>query len=452
MRRDGFPRGSVLRTALAVVAGLDLLSLFFFLGEARAIALANGVILTPFSDLLSGPVARSFVIVAGIAGAVGFGRKPGGLGPGLLALGALILLSTAHAQLFGSPWRHLYYSGVCLSGWLLGLAVSRSQGAPADESYARVGSIALLGAAYLNAGISKFAYGGFDWISGVPIQAVIVGQDGLVADGIASVYRSWVVATPAAAALFSAATVCCELAGPLMLVGRRTRLCVAGGLFAMHANIFVLTHILYWQAMVFLVLFGVSSDPPSSGTMPEAAAVIDSGGRSFAASVALLVLCAFLAIVHQGRRFAQSQGIDAVPVEASDASVAVVTATPLAAPTSPLREVGPFTVGQTLAQVWSVDALTLSERGFVAALSGTAGHAAFEVTCAPTPSHGPFDLGAAHILYSSAIEFRELEAVGGAVRDTVRAAAGGRDVCDAVLSWRTSAQAAHGRAHPDLQP
>ena len=35
------------------------------------------------------------------------------------------LLSAAHAQLFGSPWRHLFYSGLCLTGWLLGLAVGR---------------------------------------------------------------------------------------------------------------------------------------------------------------------------------------------------------------------------------------------------------------------------------------------------------------------------------------
>jgi hypothetical protein len=451
MTRDGFQWGSVLRSALAIVAALDLLSFFFFLGEARAIALANGIILTRFADLLSGPLARGLVVAAGIAGAVGFGRKPGGLWPGLLALGALMLLSTAHAQLFGSPWRHLYYSGVCLSGWLLGLVVSRSQGAPADESYARVGSMALLGAAYLNAGISKFAYGGFDWISGVPIQAVIVGQDGLVADGIISVYRSWVVATPAAAALFSAATVVCELAGPLMLVGRRTRLCVASGLFAMHANIFVLTHILYWQAMLFLVLFGLSSDAPASRTMPEAAA-IDSGGRSFAASVAVLVLCAFLAVVHQGRRFAQLQDMGRVPVEVQGSSVAAVAAAPVAPPTPSLAQVGPFAVGQTLAPAWSVDALTLSDRGFVTALSGTAGRATFEVTCAPTELRSPFDLGAAHILYSSQVEFRELEAAGWAVRDRVREAAHGQDVCDTVNSWRTSAEAVHALAHPDLQP
>ena len=69
---------------------------------------------------------------------------------------------------------------------------------PKDESYARIGSMALLGAAYLNAGISKLVYGGTTWMFGIPIQGAIIGQDGLVADSITSAYRSWVVATPAA--------------------------------------------------------------------------------------------------------------------------------------------------------------------------------------------------------------------------------------------------------------
>ena len=86
----------------------------------------------------------------------------------------------------------------CRAGFW-GLELGRHRGAATDESLARIGSIALLGAAYLNAGISKLAFGGIDWLSGLPIQAVVVGQDGLVADSILSSYRTWVAETPAAA-------------------------------------------------------------------------------------------------------------------------------------------------------------------------------------------------------------------------------------------------------------
>src|SRR5262249_49937698 len=180
-------------------------------------------------------------------------------------------LSSVHARLFGSPFRHLYYSGLCLSGWLTGLMVSRAGGSPSDESYARIGSVALLGAAYLNAGISKVAFGGFEWAGGAPIQAVIVAQDGLVPDGLVSAYRSWVVMSPAVVGLFSLSTMIFELAGPLMILGGRTRAIVALGLLSMHLNIYVLTHILYWESMVLLVLLGIL--PYEETPQPQAAAL-----------------------------------------------------------------------------------------------------------------------------------------------------------------------------------
>ena len=254
------PHGEpLLRGALGVIVVADLVSFFFFIANARAIAPASAF--TNVSDVFSRMPVVGAVVSIGVAGAVAFAWRPGRIWEGLVSLGALTLLSTAHAQLYGSPWRHLYYSGLCLSGWLLGLGLGRHRGAATDESLARIGSIALLGAAYLNAGISKLAFGGIDWLSGLPIQAVVVGQDGLVADSILSSYRTWVAETPAAASLFAIATVGFELAGPLMIAGRKTRLCVALGLLAMHANIYVLTRILYWESMVLLVLFGVLRRP-----------------------------------------------------------------------------------------------------------------------------------------------------------------------------------------------
>ena len=46
-------------------------------------------------------------------------------------------------------------------------------------------------------------------------------------------------------------------------LGRIPRAVVALGLVAIHANIYLLTPILYWQAMLLLVVFGLSADVPS---------------------------------------------------------------------------------------------------------------------------------------------------------------------------------------------
>jgi len=131
---------------------------------------------------------------------------------------------------------------------------------------------------------------------------------------------------------------------------------------------------------------------------------------------------------------------------AADAApaVAMAPATPVAPPpaaTSVLRKVGPFAVGERFAGRWSVESLSLREDGFVVVLSGEPGRAAFEVTCAPSEHRSPFDLGAAHIFYSSDLEFRSFEDLGWAFQERVRRASRGTDLCDTLAVWRNSAQA-----------
>ena len=451
MIRTRFGGTSWPRAALATLVVVDLFSYFFFVGDARAVAMANGMAVTGFTDLVSRLPMRAAIVLIGIGAAVVFGTRPGRLWEGALALAALAVLSTAHAQLFGSPWRHLFFSGLCLLGWLLGLAVSRHEGAPTDESWARVGSMALLGAAYLNSGISKIVFGGVEWVSGLPVQVAIIGQDGLVPDGIVARYRSWVVTTPEAARAFSVATLGFELAGPLMLVGRTTRFLVAMGLLAMHTNIYLLTrHILYWESMVLLALFAFSSDGNVAETGSTTAPIrwID---RRFVGSATLLALCALLAIGHQTRRYAHSREKRSVPVPKSAPGPSEAPSAPSSprpseargsAPsaTPPLRHVGPFTVGQRLAGEWSIEALDLSDAGLIIALSGTPGRVRFELTCARSEHRSPFDVGAAHLFYSSNdLSRRELEAVGEALRERVRQSAD-PDICAAVVSWRRSVQ------------
>ena len=435
----------ILRAGLAAVVVADLIFFHFAVREARSAALERGLAISGLVEALSHPLIVSAVVLAGVVAIVVFASAPARRRSGLVSLMALVFLSTVHAQLFGSPWRHLFYSGLCLAGWLVGLSVSRRNGELTDESYARVGSIALLGAAYFNAGVSKIAFGGLDWISGLPVQAAIVAQDGLVADSVVSAYRYWVVTTPAVAALFSILTVGFELAGPLMLIGRRVGVFVVLGLVAMHLNLYVLTPILYWEPMVLLPLFGLSPDTRDLPYARSSMAPAFLQGRAFVFAAVLLGVGAMIAIGHQAARFADARRVRPpesaareVPPEVPPVAPAPPTGNQPAAP-SALRNVGPFTVGQNVADSWSIDALIVTDEAVILELAGQPGRSRFELTCR-SQFRSPFDLGKAHILYSQHTEFSALEAAGWALRRQLEAAVQGSDVCDRLAEWREAAR------------
>ena len=286
------------RIILAIIVVIDLVSFWFFLGDARATSIANATEYGFLTAIVSGAVVRTVLAVIAISAAVIFAIRPAQTIPGLAALLTLMLFSHAHADLFGSPWRHMFFSGVCLAGWLLGLQISKRGAADGDESYAKIGALALLGAAYCNAGISKFVFSGGDWINGVAIQGAIVGQDGLIGDSPLSAYRSWAVTTPWAATVFSVATVFFESAGVLMPLGGIVCPIIAAGLAAMHINIYLLTHhIVYWQSVVLLIAFGV-------GNLRAPATSIRSllADREFPKQFAGLALWALIAILFQAGR------------------------------------------------------------------------------------------------------------------------------------------------------
>ena len=84
---------------------------------------------------------------------------------------------------------------------------------------------------------------------------------------------------------------------------------------------------------------------------------------------------------------------------------------------------------------WSIDRLTIGERGFIITLHGGAGIARFEVTCAASEHRSPFDVGAAHIFYPNNVPFDSVRDVGTALRETVRRTAREAQVCDAIAAW-----------------
>jgi hypothetical protein len=260
--------------------------------------------------------------------------------------------------------------------------------------------------------------------------------------------------------LFSSATLLLELAAPLMIVGGAINIPVALGLLAMHLNILVLTHILYWQAMVFLVLFGLLPREPTPA-VASGRPVLLLQRRPFVVGSALLIVCAMISIEHQSRRFTLWHDAGAVRKSspaAVEAAPPVVAARPDLSneafrmagdrhrgPATPLQQVGPFTVGQTLTAGWRLDALELTDDGFVAMVLGEAGRVRFEVTCSPSQHRSPFDLDAAHIFYSPSVEFQDLEAVGWALRERLREVGEEQVLCDRLEEWVTAARV--GRPH-----
>jgi hypothetical protein len=396
-----------LRVALAAVVLFDLGSLCVFLGDlGQPIAGAD-----TWSRTIASWLWRAGIATLGTVATVQFARRPGRLLAGVIALICLAILSTAHGRLFGSPWRHLFFSGLCLAGWLLGLAHARWQGRPHDEAMARMGGLALLSAAYLNGGISKLAFGGQEWLSGVTIQALVLGQDGLVAEGPLGLVRAWVVHTPAVAAMLAWATTAFELGAPLMLSRGPLRPIVALGLVAMHATIYATTGILYPESMALLVLFAVVSDPGVLPTEPRES-------RTFRWQVGVLAVLAALAIVHQARRFRES--------EVSTTQPRAVT----------LERLGPFSTGQTVARDWSIEALEVGERRFTLALTSHLGRVRFDFTCDPQAA-SPFDLGRGHLSYRTdpLLPFATVEPLGQVLRQVVRDAIAQDDVCSAWTHW-----------------
>lgn len=422
---------TALRVVLATVATIDLLSFRFYIADARTAALTD---LVPVGDLplaLSASWLVTLAVIVGCLGAIRFGLRPGRIVAGIVALLALAFLSSVHAQLFGSPWRHLYYSGLCLSGWLLGLFFARRAGAIEEEAYARTGVVALLGAAYFNAGVSKMIYGGVPWLSGLPIQGVILGQDGLAPDSFLSGYRTWVVMHPAAAMCFSTATVVVELAGPLMIAGVWLRRAVAFGLLAMHANIFLLTDILYWESILFLTLFGLLPGTWVRSPGPVVRRPRESwlGGAGYAAAFTLLLLTSVLAV---GRQWYRQPGY--VPSAASQEPAPTSPPTPVA-PDSP-GKLGPFTRGEVLKDDWRVSGLERRENGIRISFSSAVGSVGFEITCVESTNRSPFDAGPLHIFYSTELPPPKIEGIGRAVRARVLEQ-GATDPCARLAEWRS---------------
>lgn len=402
-----------LRVALAGVLAFDLCSLAWFVHEARRFADASRqdpltlAIATPWASL---PIAAvGLVLVARFAGRGGRLAEAGGV------LACLATLSHTHAALEGGPWRHLFFSGTCLFGWTLGGIAARRHGAPEDESLARIGAIATLGAAYANAGISKIVYGGgAAWLEGQTLRYTVIAQDGLVGDGPLHALRELVVGVPVIATVFAVATVGFELAGPAMVVGPRTRALVAGGLVSMHLVIFVLTGIPYVESVFLLVLFALparpgTEPPPGWGPSPRAAAIAG----------CTLTLVTMVSLARE--TWPELTPPPPRPVRET--------------PPPPASRVGPLTVGQGVGGS-TIAGLEADDATLVVRVTSSEGEVTFDVTCRETPHAGPWDRPPLHVFYRRTE--RSIDALAPVVNALVDAM--GEEPCASLPRWLREAR------------
>lgn len=409
-----------LRRALAAVVALDAATFYWLIAEARSDAMVQHVAVPGIVATLAAPLVVGAVSAIGCVAAVAFGRRQGELGAGAVALIALALLSSLHAQLFGSPWRHMFFSGVCLAGWVVGLVRARVAGWPEDESFARVGAVALLSAAYFNAGVSKLVFGGVDWLSGVPIQMIVVGQDGLANDTLLGAYRSWVATSPHAAQLFCVLTVVLEACAPAMLFSKVASRMIAVGLIAMHGNIYLLTHIPYVQSIYLLACFGLF-------VVPDDETPIRALGGRFGGAAAVFSGLALLAMMHQGARFSAGHRWHPGMPKVQEA------VRPEADPGR--REIGPFHLGEEAAVGWTIRHLDVLDDGLLVVAEDGTGRVDLQINCAETQKTSPYDIGPLHVFYGSGAPDREVERVASAVRTRLVAAVKDGDPCAVVQGW-----------------
>lgn len=199
-----------------------------------------------------------------VALAVRFARRAGAVLEGLLALVLLGILIEAQAALLEGPMRFLFFSGACTAGWLLGLLFARWSGlsltAPPDadaaEAFAEQGAVASLAACYLGAITSKLSTSGLHWALGGGVQYTVAAQHSWGRSGLTDALALWVVTHDRAGQALSALTMLAQASALAMPFSRYGRSVAAVLLLSFHLGVWLLTPIVFPQAMVLLLAFG----------------------------------------------------------------------------------------------------------------------------------------------------------------------------------------------------
>ncbi len=305
---DGMSRAP-LRIGLAVIGSFDAVALAWQVHRT-----AKNDISHPFAPrflfaLHDQPLALALIVSIAIASFVAFARRRHSIIGGALAISALAILSESHAALVGGPARSFYAVGAVTFGWVFGLAYARGVGSGRlghevadEERLAEIGAVGVLAATYVGAGASKLFVSGVDWADANHLRAIVVSQHPISDHSLLGHYADAVMNHGTISQAFGLATLFVQLGAFMLLVSPVTRKLWTVGILGFHLNTLFLAHIIYFEAVVLAMLFGLpwpaivtrlrgravlaSTRPPLASESPRAAR------RTFAFALALFAVLA----------------------------------------------------------------------------------------------------------------------------------------------------------------
>jgi hypothetical protein len=206
----------------------------------------------------------------------------------VVALAALGTLVEAHASLVGGPMRVFFHTGAALFGWCLGAICTADE--EARDGFGRAGVTGTIAATYVGAATSKWLTGVDTWLSPGHLQALVLSQHRVGGDGVLDAYARGVASSSRLALAFAALTLVIQGGAFLMLVGPRLRAVWVSLLLGFHVNVWLLTGIVFPQAMVLLLVLGLPPRArPAVEQRPEPKRVL---AAAAALALALLVAAA----------------------------------------------------------------------------------------------------------------------------------------------------------------
>ncbi len=262
---DGYSRAP-LRIGIATIAILE------FAVEAWAVASmaadpAHFPATGPLSGALQGLPWAAWAIYALVAvGLLGLATNRRPITGAVWALAWMLLLSQWQTQLFGSPSRNAFFPGAALLGWTLGSVWARalpnalaetSSALRIRERLAEAGALGCIGAAYAGSATSKLLAAGATWADASQVRALVLWQSPVATWGWLLDYRQALLVSPGYARLAAIATLTIEMAGLLLIFGKRLRLVAAVALLGLHVNIILLCTMPYLEPMALLLLLAL---------------------------------------------------------------------------------------------------------------------------------------------------------------------------------------------------
>jgi hypothetical protein len=259
-------RPDLLRGTLALLGLAELVALVVALQGLSPSVGASPVAPGWLLALGQTPWLTGAVALVGGAALVLFGLGRARLVSGAVALAALGTLVEAHAALLGGPMRVFFHTGAALFGWCVGALCTGEE--DTRDAFGRAGATGAIAATYVGAAASKWLAGLDTWLAPGPLQAVVLSQHRVGGGGALDAYARWVGGSPKVALGLAALTLVIQSGAFLLLFGRRLRAVWAALLLAFHLNVWLLTGILFPQAMVLLGVLGAPRRPLATETEP----------------------------------------------------------------------------------------------------------------------------------------------------------------------------------------